>query len=61
MITTAAIVTMIAALGWLVLNWRGYRSDVAAAGLSRNTQLQMALIWVVIIAGLTLIVRYFSP
>lgn len=61
MLTTAAVVSLIASLGWLVLNWRSYRSSAQAAGWSRSTQFQMVLIWVVIIAGLALFFDNFQP
>jgi hypothetical protein len=61
MLTTAAVVSLIASLGWLVLNWQAYKSDAKAAGWSRSTQFQMVLFWVVIIAGLALILDNFQP
>lgn len=60
MMTTALIVSLVASLGWLALNWRAYRSDVRAAGWSQSTQLRMALIWVVLIAGLALILGHIQ-
>ena len=60
MMTTAALVALISALGWLVLNIRAYRSAVESVGWSAGKQVQMALIWVVIIAGLYLLVGLFS-
>jgi len=54
MLTTTAVVSLIASLGWLVLNWQAFKSDAKAAEWSRSTQFQMVLIWVVIIAGLAL-------
>ena len=61
MITTAALVTLIGSLGWLFLNWRSYRASAANAGWDRQRQLQMALVWVAIIASLSLIFGYFQP
>lgn len=55
MMTTAAVVSLIVSLGWLVLNWRAFRSDAKAAGWSRSTQLQMALLWIALIAVLALL------
>lgn len=51
MITAAALVSLIAASGWLVLNWRALESH----GLSFERKMQFAVAWVVIIAGLTFI------
>lgn len=51
MITGAAIVSVIAASGWLMLNWRALESH----GLSFERKMQFAVAWVVIIAGLTFI------
>lgn len=59
MLTTAAVVSMIASLGYLFLNWRSFQSDARTAGWSRSTQMQMALIWVAIIAGAALIIERF--
>ena len=61
MMTTAAVVSLIASLGWLFLNWQAYRSGAQSAGWGRSTQLQMALVWVAIIAGLALILGNFQP
>ena len=61
MMTTAAIVSLITALGWLFLNWRSYKSGAAAAGWSKSTQLQMALLWVAIIAVLALLFERVRP
>lgn len=51
MITTGAIVSLIAASGWLFLNWRAVQSH----GLSFERKMQFAAAWIVIIAGLALI------
>lgn len=51
MITTAAIVSLIGASGWLMLNWRALESR----GLSFERKMQFAVAWVIIIAGLTFI------
>lgn len=51
MITGAAIVSLIAASGWLMLNWRALQSH----GLSFERKMQFAVAWVVIIAGLTFV------
>lgn len=51
MITAAALVSLIAASGWLVLNWRALESH----GLSFERKMQFAVAWIVIIAGLTFI------
>lgn len=51
MITATALVSLIAASGWLVLNWRALESH----GLSFERKMQFAVAWVVIIAGLTFI------
>lgn len=51
MITGAAVVALIAASGWLMLNWRALESH----GLSFERKMQFAVAWVVIIAGLTFV------
>lgn len=51
MITGAAIVSLIAASGWLMLNWRALESR----GLSFERKMQFAVAWIVIIAGLTFV------
>lgn len=51
MITGAAIVSLIAASGWLMLNWHALQSH----GLSFERKMQFAVAWVVIIAGLTVV------
>ncbi|MBA4162264.1 MAG: hypothetical protein C0515_09365 [Novosphingobium sp.] len=61
MLTTAAVVSLIASLGWLVLNWRGYRADARAAGWSRSTQFQMALLWIALISVLALLFDRVRP
>lgn len=51
MITTAAIISLVAVSGWLFLNWRA----LEAQGLSFERKMQFAVAWVVIIAGLAFI------
>lgn len=51
MITAGAIVSLIAASGWLFLNWRALQSH----DLSFERKAQFAGAWVVIIAGLALV------
>lgn len=51
MITAAALVSLIAASGWLVLNWRALESH----GLSFERKMQFAVAWGVIIAGLAFV------
>lgn len=48
MLTGGAIVSLIAASGWLFLNWRALESR----GLSFERKMQFAVAWIVIIAGL---------
>jgi heme/copper-type cytochrome/quinol oxidase subunit 2 len=61
MMTTALVVSIVASLGWLFLNWRGYRSGAKAAGWNGSTQLQMALIWVALITVLALLFGRIQP
>jgi hypothetical protein len=51
MIIAGAIVSLIAASGWLFLNWRAVQSH----GLSFERKMQFAVAWAVIIAGLAFI------
>lgn len=51
MLTGGAIVSLIAASGWLLLNWRALQSR----GLSFERKMQFAVAWIVIIAGLALV------
>lgn len=51
MITAAALVSLIAASGWLMLNWRALESH----GLSFERKMQFAVAWVVIIGGLAFV------
>jgi hypothetical protein len=51
MIAAGAIVSLIAASGWLILNWRALHSH----GLSFERKMQFAVAWVVIVAGLALV------
>ena len=60
MMTTAAIVMLIAALGSLLLSWRGMRASVKRTGWSGQKQLQMALIWLIIIGALTVLIQRFG-
>ncbi|HOB15206.1 MAG TPA: hypothetical protein PKN09_13270 [Novosphingobium sp.] len=58
--STAMIVSVIGLLGVLVLNWRAFLGDSAAAGNTGKQKLIMALIWVVIIIGVTLVIGYLQ-
>ncbi|MEO5586586.1 MAG: hypothetical protein ABIQ81_02720 [Novosphingobium sp.] len=51
MIAAGVIVSLIAASGWLFLNWRALQSH----GLSFERKMQFAVAWVVIIAGLAFV------
>ena len=51
MITTGAVVSLVVASGWLFLNWRAVQSH----GLSFERKMQFAVAWVVIIAGLAVL------
>lgn len=51
MITAGAIVSLIAASGWLFLNWRALQSR----GLSFERKMQFGVAWIVIIAGLAFV------
>lgn len=51
MMTGAAIVSLIAASGWLLLNWRALESH----GLSFERKMQFAVAWTVIIVGLAFV------
>lgn len=51
MITAGVIVSLIAASGWLLLNWRAIQSR----GLSFERKMQFAAAWIVIIAGLAFV------
>lgn len=57
MTTTALIVGIVSAIALLILNFGAMRSSAAAAGHGRKQLLQIALIWVMIFAGLTLLIR----
>lgn len=61
MMTGTALVAIIVSCGWLFLNWRSFREGARQQGWSTNRQLQLAAIWVLIIALLTLVFSYFSP
>ena len=56
MIATTTPMLIVLALGCLVLNFFAFRSDAAAAGHGTRQKLQMAAIWVTIIAGLTFLI-----
>ena len=60
MITGLSIVALITSAGWLFLNWRGFRANAATQGWSTNRQLQIAAVWIVVIAGLTVIFQQFG-
>ena len=51
MIAAGAIVSLIAASGWLFLNWRALQSR----GLSFERKMQFAVAWIVIIVGLAFV------
>ena len=59
MIATTTPMLIVLALGCLVLNFFAFRSDAAAAGHGTRQKLQMAAIWVTIIAGLTFLIWRF--
>lgn len=54
MTTTALIVGIVSCIALLMLNFGAMHSSAAAAGHGPKQMLQMALIWVIIFAGLTL-------
>ncbi|MDB5725361.1 MAG: hypothetical protein JWQ16_2115 [Novosphingobium sp.] len=51
MIAAGALVSLIAAAGWLFLNWRSLQSH----GLTFERKMQFAVAWIVIIGGLAFI------
>lgn len=51
MIAAGMIISLIAASGWLLLNWRALQSH----GLSLERKMQFAVAWAVIITGLAFI------
>lgn len=53
MTATALIVGIVSAVALLFLNFGALRSSAAAAGHGRSQMFQMALIWVIAFAGLT--------
>ncbi|MBN8500980.1 MAG: hypothetical protein J0M19_07515 [Sphingomonadales bacterium] len=59
MTTTAIVVAIISGLALLVLNGAALRSDAAAAGHGPRQMMQMALLWVMIFAGVTLLFSLF--
>jgi hypothetical protein len=60
MITSLSVVALVTSLGWLFLNWRSFRASAASQGWTTNRQLQIAAIWIVIIAGLTVLFQQFG-
>jgi hypothetical protein len=56
MMTTAAFVSIIASLGWLVLNYRALESH----GLSFERKAQFAVAWIIIIGGLAFVLGRFT-
>ena len=60
MITGLSIVALVTSAGWLFLNLRNFRANAATQGWSTNRQLQIAAIWIVMIAGLTVIFQQFG-
>lgn len=52
MIAVGAIVSLIAASGWLFLNWRALEGH----GLSFERKMQFAVAWTVIIGGLAFVI-----
>lgn len=51
MITGGAIISLIVASGWILLNWRAVESH----GLSFERKMQFAVAWGAIIAGLAVL------
>jgi H+/gluconate symporter-like permease len=60
MMTTAAVVMLITVLGALLLNWRGLRASTERAGWSGQKQVQIALIWLIIIGAVTVLIQRFA-
>ena len=60
MITELSIVALVTSLGWLFLNWRSFRATATNQGWTANRQLQIAAIWIVIIAALTVLFQQFG-
>jgi len=56
MMTGVAIVSMIASLGWLFLNFRAMQNQ----NLSFEKKAAMAVAWAIIIAGLAFILSHFA-
>jgi hypothetical protein len=52
----AAIVSVIASLGWLFLNFKALQVD----GLSFHKKVGMAVAWAIIIGGLAIIMSRFA-
>jgi hypothetical protein len=61
MIKTAEIVMVLSVVGCLALNWYAFKGDAAAAGHGRKQMVQMAAIWVTIIAALAIAIGWFQP
>lgn len=56
MMEGAAIVSVIASLGWLFLNFKALQVD----GLSFHKKVGMAVAWAIIIGGLAIIMSRFA-
>jgi hypothetical protein len=57
MMEGAAIVSVIASLGWLFLNFKALQADE----LSFRKKAGMAVAWAIIIGGLAVILSRFAP
>ncbi|MEQ1496113.1 MAG: hypothetical protein ABL912_10205 [Novosphingobium sp.] len=60
MMTAATIVAIISGIALLTLNWRAFQGDADAAGHGSKQKIQMAAIWALILAGLTMIIGQFQ-
>lgn len=60
MTTTATVIAIISAIALLVLNGAAFRSDAAAAGHGRKQMMQMAAIWVLLFAVVTVLFGLFQ-
>jgi hypothetical protein len=60
MMTTATVVAIISGVALLVLNGRAMRGAAEDAGHGPRQMMQMAAIWALIIAGVTLLVGLFQ-
>jgi hypothetical protein len=56
MVTIAFLVSLITALGWLFLNYRGLKSD----GVPFETKAWMTVAWVIIITVLAFVIERVS-